>query len=51
MSPSAAHRQFRQKIQQMRLLWEILQTDLIHQRSPARACNSVTASWVDRPLR
>lgn len=44
MSPSAAHRQFRQKIQQMRLLCEILQTDFIHQHSPARACNGVTAS-------
>lgn len=51
MSPSVAHRQFRQKIQQMRFLWEILQTDLIHQYIPARACNRGTASWADRPLR
>lgn len=44
MSPSAAHGQFRQKTQQMRLLCETLQTDCTHQHSAARACNGVTAS-------
>lgn len=44
MSQSVAHRQFRQKIHQLTLCWEILKTDLLHQHTSARACSSITAS-------
>ena len=44
MSQSGAHRQFRQKIHQLTLCREILQTDFLHQHTSARAYSSITAS-------
>lgn len=44
MSQSVAHRQFRQKTHQLTLCREILKTDLLPQRTSARACSSITAS-------